>query len=1054
MATNSIPQSPPPAPPLRNIDDLEERISEAMADHRISTHDAQEILDATDPEEKISLAVASHIVETNVGNLLLDKIRSGLTDREWDMVQPYNAKVRETVWRALNPTAAPGATMPENFEIPEGVNPAEGLRAKAEGFITARQDALRARSIAAILGELTHEQKEAHGKKWFSGWRTKKGYSLDQREKMLEDLKGSIPDDEYQTLDTKLKRERTGNPAYEPAIVSDGTMGGDIAAEAERTNTRETYNRHITGWEDVEQTKKEAYDMAGCAFYGELGQQRFLKERDALLRTSATDPTLITDAAEIARREGILKRRIATEVLVQSMRGADMDFEKMKREQFLEYADQKEKGRLGKTMEACLGRWNKLSPTARILAGASIGALAGTAVVTLTPAITLFGLTFFGSSFMVAPTIFGTRLVRSTLIGTAMRPAVAGMQHLRMWKDRRARANLEKEHGGKVSSAVETLGNAATFLQITEIMQNQAEETRRAEAKLTAREQSVARKLVWGGAPAAALAVLLVSPKAAQALTIGKLPSVGNAYASQTAPTTPSTGGVSNSWNWFPRSWEELSKRWFGGPETPPSPKTAPPSAPSTAPRAGTGTTDLYRGERFWEHPTALDNAPAGKTRPVPVPDPTSTLETETAPPSAPKGFFQSIREAIFGTVDETGKGMGKAADTVAEQLNRATRATVQAAKDTAAAAQEIGENIYDTVTGGEAKAPSGTTPSGGGSPRGAGISDQINALKSIDNDITEPYPRAGGVRPEAAAPTPDATPAPSGAGASTPAPEAIGRGNSETLFAIGRRGPQGAIIEQLSANGMDPKEAGKLAHLLWLNHAQEALKNPDTLAQLKKLGYKPDADGYAKMMHRIGKGTVRLEFDNLGNPKKMELVDMDYLKNRPRVSHQPTAADYRKGVSLPPDHPPVRPTTTLTAQEPVPGVVARGSVVPTIEYKPVGGGFSQEYQEIQNVKVLDFVNETNRLLQEQTANRPLVSETLPHAYEAGQLDRYARMENQIAAHAKKFKLTPEQMKNMRMDQLFVPKGGPRVIDTALNQPAPAARPAGGQLRMEDSTTN
>ncbi len=102
----------------------------------------------------------------------------------------------------------------------------------------------------------------------------------------------------------------------------------------------------------------------------------------------------------------------------------------------------------------------------------------------------------------------------------------------------------------------------------------------------------------------------------------------------------------------------------------------------------------------------------------------------------------------------------------------------------------------------------------------------------------------------------------------------------------IGERGPGGAIIDYFKANpeaakkfGWDGqadinKWSGAKAHNLWLEHSGQALKNPETLAELKKLGYSANAEGYAKMMHRIGEGFVEL------NPKSgMNLADMDYLK-------------------------------------------------------------------------------------------------------------------------------------------------------------------------------
>lgn len=108
----------------------------------------------------------------------------------------------------------------------------------------------------------------------------------------------------------------------------------------------------------------------------------------------------------------------------------------------------------------------------------------------------------------------------------------------------------------------------------------------------------------------------------------------------------------------------------------------------------------------------------------------------------------------------------------------------------------------------------------------------------------------------------------------------------------IGSRGPEGEIIKSLESDpelaqqfGWDgvsdlDKWAGSEAHKLWLDYAHEALKNPETLKQLNDLGYSQDLEGYAKMMKRIGKGAIEID----PTSKKINLVDMDYLKAKPSV--------------------------------------------------------------------------------------------------------------------------------------------------------------------------
>lgn len=109
--------------------------------------------------------------------------------------------------------------------------------------------------------------------------------------------------------------------------------------------------------------------------------------------------------------------------------------------------------------------------------------------------------------------------------------------------------------------------------------------------------------------------------------------------------------------------------------------------------------------------------------------------------------------------------------------------------------------------------------------------------------------------------------------------------------LAIGKRGPEGAIIDFFKANpdtaktyGWDGKTknfskwVGKRAHQLWLDSANEALANNETLAEMKRLGYPATPKGYADMMRHIGKGAV--DFDTARG--KIGLIDMEYLKAEP----------------------------------------------------------------------------------------------------------------------------------------------------------------------------
>jgi hypothetical protein len=120
-----------------------------------------------------------------------------------------------------------------------------------------------------------------------------------------------------------------------------------------------------------------------------------------------------------------------------------------------------------------------------------------------------------------------------------------------------------------------------------------------------------------------------------------------------------------------------------------------------------------------------------------------------------------------------------------------------------------------------------------------------------------------------------------------------------EAMLPIGKRGPEGAIIDYFR-NHPDvavekfgfPKElcsadgkitnlevfnrwAGVRAHQLWLADAKEALKRPDVLENLKKLGYSQDLDGYEKMMRHISEGNIKINIEK----GEIDLVDVQYLK-------------------------------------------------------------------------------------------------------------------------------------------------------------------------------
>lgn len=141
---------------------------------------------------------------------------------------------------------------------------------------------------------------------------------------------------------------------------------------------------------------------------------------------------------------------------------------------------------------------------------------------------------------------------------------------------------------------------------------------------------------------------------------------------------------------------------------------------------------------------------------------------------------------------------------------------------------------------------------------------------------------------------------------------------NKEVLQ-IGFRGPEGAIIDYFRNNPeaairfgcpddivkdgqIINKQAfeqwiGRKAHLLWLEHAKEALKDPQVLEEMKKLGYSQDINGYLKMMKRIGKGYVEINLEE----GKINLVDMEYLKSRRIFTEHISSRDIPGGQKTPP---------------------------------------------------------------------------------------------------------------------------------------------------------
>ncbi|MBI3442158.1 MAG: hypothetical protein HY007_00075 [Candidatus Sungbacteria bacterium] len=482
--------------------------------------------------------------------------------REQSLTDPYNAQLRETVWRALNPTA-PGS-MPENYEIPEGLDPAQGLRAKAEGFITARQKDLRMRNIAVILGD------DKGG--------TKKGFSQEKRKAMLRDLEGIIEDNEYDALAKHLG---------ERAMPHDPT-GAQNDLLTIRLNALQTECRPY-----LDPMADNAHKTASNEFYAELGQKIF------------EDNTIGAGAS--AEEQAILKKHTGVSLL-SVMTGIDGDFEKMKREQFLAYADQKEKTRFRKTLETFWHNYQTLPTWKKVVIGSSISAGVATAgVFFLAPSIPLLAGQSLLLTKMGAGAYAGSRLARSA----AAFPLAGFLRSIMIpqaeKKYARQQAELRSVHAQKAGEAVDT---ARTWLAIAEDMQKTAQENERAMEKLKGKQWWKRMGVNVGVGVVAGVAVGFAMPKVADAVA-----GLGGGGKGSTPPLGDPHMGFGKPTDSFPHS-------------PPASPPPAPP-LPASPPSGMTPTP---------VDPFALDPSPKGPAVPTaPAPAPSIT------PPSGPGAGLPQI---------------------------------------------------------------------------------------------------------------------------------------------------------------------------------------------------------------------------------------------------------------------------------------------------------------------------------------------------------------------------------------------------------------------------
>jgi len=149
----------------------------------------------------------------------------------------------------------------------------------------------------------------------------------------------------------------------------------------------------------------------------------------------------------------------------------------------------------------------------------------------------------------------------------------------------------------------------------------------------------------------------------------------------------------------------------------------------------------------------------------------------------------------------------------------------------------------------------------------------------------------------------------------------------------IGARGPEGAIIDNFKdkpelakAFGWDGKTdikewAGTRAHQLWLKSVDEELAKPGMTEKLTAQGFTADAEGYAKAMHKIGKGFVQI-----APTGEVQLTDdTSFLKT---VQPKFVAEELSSGAPTAPEVPATGDSTM--PKDPVPEVPAEPKITET----------------------------------------------------------------------------------------------------------------------------
>lgn len=250
---------------------------------------------------------------------------------------------------------------------------------------------------------------------------------------------------------------------------------------------------------------------------------------------------------------------------------------------------------------------------------------------------------------------------------------------------------------------------------------------------------------------------------------------------------------------------------------------------------------------------------------------------------------------------------------------------------------------------------------------------------------------------------------------------------------------PEGLAIQHLRSLNIDKIQAGKMAHLMWLDHAKQTLQNKALVEELQRLGYlKPGANldeqirAYGRAMHNIQGGKVKFEVDATGKPI-MKLEDMKL--GRPRggvVEHQPAGARPRRPTA---SHNPIRtgrrygnvdyPAANRSGfmnAEPTraPDIIDTGynHLAENLRALPESGGMRGNFASIKALKGSVFLAETERLAK-LGPDAPPYSEFMPQAFQAGWLQRYEGIAGRLQSGIRKFRIPARELSRLSVEELY-----------------------------------